>query len=99
VVKGEKSATIPLHSSKILCLVLSKDDRLVITGSHDATVKVTDLEQPGRTSKVLNPRCGPVTSLAITSDDEYLFTGKFVKFTIELNVCAVCQVFINFLAA
>lgn len=63
------------HAENVLCMLLTHDDRHLITGSSDSTARVTDLE----TNKVIRTfggRSGMVRALALSSHSEYLVTGK-----------------------
>lgn len=62
---------------KVLCILLSKSDELLFSGSADRSVKLSSVET-GHVLRTFNNHSGPVTSIALNSFDEVLITGEAI---------------------
>ncbi|KAI6229454.1 putative WD repeat-containing protein [Aphelenchoides besseyi] len=75
ILQLECMKTIRWNASKVLCSVLSEDNRRLIAGSADSTARVIDLET-GTVLKAFPDHTGPVVDLRLMSKDELLVTGS-----------------------
>ena len=59
-------------------MAISPDGRWLVTGSHDKTARLWDLnaEEPGTTARVLSGHEEPVSAVAISPDGRWLVTGS-----------------------
>jgi len=71
---GKKKA-FSLLQDTIICSAFSNDGKLIVTGSVDHSVKIWNAED-GTPVKVLYGHAGPVTSVAFSASDKYLYTAS-----------------------
>lgn len=60
---------------RILCLLLSADDKWIVTGSVDSAARIVNIEN-GAILKTFNDHTGPVVGLQLSSNNELLITGS-----------------------
>ena len=66
---GTKLKSIALNDWQTFCLAYSHDGRLIISGSRDSTVNVSDLST-GRLIKTLGPYAGRISAVAFDPEDK-----------------------------
>ena len=64
------------HTGKVTALVLSSDSKILVSGSADKTVKIWFLESKSD-PYTLTGFAAPITSLAISPNDEFFAIGSF----------------------
>jgi len=64
------------HTGKVTALVLSSDGKILVSGSADKTVKIWFLESKSD-PYTLTGFAAPITSLAISPNDEFFAIGSF----------------------
>jgi WD40 repeat protein len=64
------------HTGKVTALVLSSDGKILVSGSADKTVKIWFLERKSD-PYTLTGFAAPITSLAISPNDEFFAIGSF----------------------
>lgn len=57
------------HSDKVACIVFTKDNQRLISGSHDHTAKLICLDT-GRVLNTFQQHTGPVLAIALTDADD-----------------------------
>jgi WD40 repeat protein len=63
------------HTKRVTAVALSSDDRRVVSGSEDHTLRVWDLES-GQTIRTLQGHTSAVTALALSSDGRRAVSGS-----------------------
>lgn len=66
------------HSGAINGIVLTKDEKKMISWSADGTIKIWDVEQ-GKLLKTLEGHRGSVENIQITQNDKYIISSSFDK--------------------
>lgn len=67
--------TLQISSARILCSLLSADDKWIVTGSVDSAARVISVES-GAILRTFKDHTGPVVELQLSSDNELLITGS-----------------------
>ncbi len=57
-------------------IAFSKDDKYIISGSEDKSIKIWELET-GNEIKTLNGHSDWVTSVAFSKDDNFIISGSW----------------------
>ena len=65
----------PHHEDSIKCLLVSKDEKTVVTGGDDSQVKLWDAQQKTAQSGFGQVHSSPISSLAFANKLDYLFSG------------------------
>ena len=73
---GECKKTFTGHANCVLCMALTSDNKTLITGSNDCTVRVWDLAT-GECRQTLTGHTGLVYCMALTTDNRTLITGSW----------------------
>ena len=63
-----------IHSQDITCIAVSKDDRIVVTGSADKTLKLWVVES-GKLLMTIQKHDGPISCVAVTPDCKRVISG------------------------
>ena len=63
------------HTSHILCVAITSDNKYLVSGSWDKTVRILNF-QDKRQEAILQGHTGYVWSVAITSDNKYIVSGS-----------------------
>ena len=63
------------HSNWVNSVAISSDNKLIISGSEDKSIKIWDIES-GKEIKKLNGHSECVYSVAISSDNKYIVSGS-----------------------
>ena len=74
--------TLNGHSNGINSVAISSDNRYIVSGSDDKTVRLWDFKS-GKLLKTLNGHSNSVNSVAISSDNRYIVSGSSDK-TVKL---------------
>ena len=70
------------HTDILLSGYITKDDRFLVTGSFDKTIRVWDINQRVETQKI-EPKAGKIYRIAFSYDETFLaFSDE--KFSIKL---------------
>ncbi|MFO1430069.1 MAG: WD40 repeat domain-containing protein [Candidatus Competibacteraceae bacterium] len=71
--------TLPIilkkHTQSVSAVVISQDNRWLVSASKDKTVRVFDLKDSNIIPLVLEPKKWAITTVAISSDNQWLATG------------------------
>jgi WD40 repeat protein len=79
--KWINEAKVPqAHTDRITQCVISADDRLLITGSHDKTLKLWDMQQNGKYIKTFSGHEYPVSACAIDQSAKKLVSADNVRY-------------------
>jgi WD40 repeat protein len=70
--------TLKGHNDVIFTLAISHNDKYIVSGSMDSTIKVWNMKN-GKYLKTLEGHKLVVESVAITSDDKYIVSGSWDK--------------------
>lgn len=70
-----KTETLSGHDNLVSSLVITSDDKYIISGSTDKTIRVWDRETCEQVDMLLGHK-GMVSSLAISSDDKFVVSGS-----------------------
>jgi WD40 repeat protein len=60
----------------VTSIAFSKDDKYIISGSEDKSIKIWELET-GNEIKTLNGHSDWVTSVAFSKDDNFIISGSW----------------------
>ena len=63
------------HSYSVTSVAISSDNKYIVSGSRDNTIKIWNLES-GQEIKTLAGHNGSVRSVAISSDSKYIVSGS-----------------------
>ncbi len=74
--KIKKVLTLEGHKDGVNAVIFSPDNRYIITGSSDKTVKIWDIKT-GKEKKTLTGHGDYITSLSITKDGKYLASSSW----------------------
>lgn len=66
------------HNETILCLRVTTNDDIIITGSADHKVRLIAMAT-GEVLHILNAHKGPVVSVILNNNDTILATGEYKK--------------------
>ena len=69
-----EEAVLEGHTDEIYTLVISSDDKYIISGSKDKTIRIWNLLEKSQ-EFFLEGQHSDVLSLAITSDNKYIISG------------------------
>ncbi|TFK72834.1 WD40 repeat-like protein [Pluteus cervinus] len=72
---GQPAETLYYHTNTVRSVVLSHDDKYMVFGSDDGTVRIQDVET-GSIENVLHGPTGWVTSVAVSSNRKYVVSGS-----------------------
>jgi WD40 repeat protein len=72
---GEKCSTLIGHRDRISALTFSADDRTLISGSWDGTIKLWNLETDNLLG-TLQGHINAISALAITKDNRTIISGS-----------------------
>lgn len=72
--KGESVKTLQACKAKIICSLLSGDDKFIVAGSSDSTARVINIDS-GNVQRSFRDHTGPVVGLQLSSDNTLLVTG------------------------
>uniref|UniRef100_A0AC35FD48 Uncharacterized protein n=1 Tax=Panagrolaimus sp. PS1159 TaxID=55785 RepID=A0AC35FD48_9BILA len=73
--KGESVKMLQICKAKIICSLLSSDDKFIVVGSADSTARVINIDS-GTVQRSFRDHTGPVVGLQISSDNTLLVTGS-----------------------
>ena len=86
----KKSKFLTTHNSSFNCLAISNNDKFLVTGSIDTSVRIWDLENFGNLACLLNHQSS-VTCLAISDDSLNIVSGSLdrtlVLWDLENKTC------------
>ena len=74
-VTGSQTAVLSGHTDQVHCLTFSSDGTLLVSGSHDKTVKLWDI-QTGGVVKTFSGHTGQVFSVSISADCTTIASGS-----------------------
>ncbi len=74
-VMGKLSATLDGHTDQVNCIILSKDNKFLISASSDKTIKVWNL-QKNKVEKTFTGHDWKVLTVALSKDGKYLVSGS-----------------------
>lgn len=63
-----------VHAEDITCITISKDDRIVVTGSADKTLKLWTADG-GKLLRTIQKHEGPISCVAVTPDCKRVISG------------------------
>jgi len=63
------------HNDSIFSIAISSDNKFIISGSYDKTIKIWDV-QTGECLKILKGHNGRIESIAISSDNKFIVSGS-----------------------
>ena len=69
------------HTYVITCLIISNDNKHLISGSRDKTVKLWNIERKIEEATLIKQDYF-IETLAVTKDNKYIVTGSNSKFVI-----------------
>jgi WD40 repeat protein len=75
VASGKCVKTLEGHSGYVYSVCFSKDDKLVVSGSKDKTLRLWDVAS-GKCVKTLEGHSDPVTSVCFSKDDKLVVSGS-----------------------
>ncbi len=73
-VDNKKNIKIEAHDDEILALILSNDEKYIVTGSSDKTVKIWDFNNIKQIKSFKNAKSA-IRSVAISNDNKYVAAG------------------------
>uniref|UniRef100_A0AC34Q2J0 NB-ARC domain-containing protein n=1 Tax=Panagrolaimus sp. JU765 TaxID=591449 RepID=A0AC34Q2J0_9BILA len=73
--KGENVKTLNVCKAKLICSLLSNDDKFIVVGATDSTARVISIES-GTIERAFKDHTGPVVGLQLSSDNTLLVTGS-----------------------
>ena len=73
--KGESMKTINICKSRLICALISNDDKFIVVGSADSTARVVSVDT-GVIERAFKDHTGPVVGLQLSSDNSLLVTGS-----------------------
>ena len=71
------------HTSSVTALVVTKDNKYVVSGSEDKTIRIWNLLKKKAKEIVLQGHTSAIHSIVVTSDKKYIISGSgshFYKF-------------------
>lgn len=66
---------LKVSNARVLCSLMSSDDKWIVTGSSDSTARVINVET-GVVRRAFRDHTGPVVGVQLSSDNELLVTGN-----------------------
>jgi len=72
---GTLSTTLEGHTDQVNCIIISKDNKYLISASSDKTIKVWNL-QKNKVEKTLTGHDWKVLTIALSKDGKYLVSGS-----------------------
>jgi WD40 repeat protein len=67
---------LKMYSAEVLCVALSQDGSLLVTGAEDKTIRLWDLNMGGTPRGLLKGHKQPVTCMALSADGRHLLSGS-----------------------
>ena len=66
------------HSGSVTCLSIANDDKLLVSGSDDCTIRVWDMISQQEIQQ-FQGHSGPLSAIAISNDNQCIVSGSFDK--------------------
>ncbi|OMJ67243.1 hypothetical protein SteCoe_35645 [Stentor coeruleus] len=84
-IKSEYNLLVKGHTSRLNCVAITSDNRYLLTGSNDTTVRIWDIQER-RQESILSGHTDNVVCIKISNNNQFALSGSFDEDIIKWNL-------------